>query len=110
MITGGNFYKNYASDGGGGVIVAARTGSVTINGGKYENNKAEDGGVVYVDKDARLFMRGGVVVGNEASSAGGAFSVKENGALEVSHFRGWSRSAAGARLLSFDVYTVSNLV
>ena len=62
---------------------ASEGSSVTLHGGRFENNYAIDGGVVSVHKKAELFVRDGVFFNNRARNGGGAFWGDDSGSIEV---------------------------
>lgn len=78
-ITGGNFHDNQATAGGG---VIESNGTVTINGGTFEENSAFEGGVFYMNTSGALTINAGEFYSNETSNqtdaAGGVIYISKN--------------------------------
>ena len=81
-ISGGNFFRNVASE-DGGVVFASDESSVTVYDGQFEGNEALEGGVIYVSKDTTLIVQGGIFTRNTGENGGGAFWTKSGGNIEV---------------------------
>lgn len=85
-ILGGNFRDNVVAAEGeakGGVLFGGTGAAISIAGGVFEGNEAEDGGVAYLFTGAKLTVEGGEFSGNVASNTGGGIAVVENAHLEV---------------------------
>ena len=80
-ISGGNFFRNVASD--GGVVFASEESSVVISDGNFKQNEALDGGVVFVARGATLLVQGGIFTGNTGENGGGVFGTRKGGYIEV---------------------------
>ena len=59
---------------------------MTLFNGHFEDNKALNGGVVYVGEDAALSVQGGVFTENVARNGGGVFWKEGGGDIEVKLF------------------------
>jgi hypothetical protein len=81
FISGGAISGNSATDGGGGVSVAA--GSFFISGGAITGNSTTDGGGGVSVAAGSFFISGGAITGNSATDGGGGVSVSA-GAFNMS--------------------------
>lgn len=95
-ITDSTFTGNESPEGnGGGLAVEMQhgEGEVFVTGSTFTNNLAdEDGGALYVDYDARLWIEDSVFSGNHAGSNGGAVFGSDDVIIESSSFSGNSTS------------------
>ena len=86
-INGGEFYNNKAVN--GGVVYLAWTGKVTINDGKFYNNTATNGGIfASVNRAVTLTINGGEFYGNTATSGGAVYMNTTNGDLSTLNMTG----------------------
>lgn len=78
-IKGGKFHDNQATAGGG---VIESNGTVTINGGMFEENSAFEGGVFYMNTSGALTINAGEFysnkTSNETDAAGGVIYIAKN--------------------------------
>ena len=74
-VDGGEFHDNITTSQSGGVIASVGwTNTITINGGKFYNNKAVNGGVVYLTYTGNVTINDGKFYNNTATSNGGALA------------------------------------
>lgn len=82
-VRGGTFARNAADD-AGGVFKLSDGCTATLVDGRFEGNEAGGGGgAVSVVSGAKLLVEGGEYSENEARVNGGAFYVDEEGDIEV---------------------------
>lgn len=73
IVDGGEYHDNATTSQNGGVIFANGQGNtVTINSGEFYNNKAVNGGAVYMGQLGTLTINGGSFHDNTATTNGGA--------------------------------------
>jgi predicted outer membrane repeat protein len=95
-INGGTFSGNNAED-GGAIYSDDGTGTVTINGANFNDNHAsEDGGAIYNDADATVTIHGGTFSDNDATEAGGAIYDSSTLAVDGATFTRNSSENGGA--------------
>lgn len=82
-ISGGMFTENTTPE-SGGVFFGSEESSITLDGGMFEKNMAEDGAVASVSDGSTLRVENGVFTGNVAEGQGGAFSVIGGGDIQAS--------------------------
>ena len=74
-VDGGKFHDNITTSQSGGVIASVGwTNTITINGGEFYNNKAVNGGVVYLVYTGNVTINDGKFYNNTATSNGGALA------------------------------------
>ena len=74
-VDGGEFHDNITTSQSGGVIASVGwTNTIIINGGKFYNNKAVNGGVVYLVYTGNVTINDGKFYNNTATSNGGALA------------------------------------
>ena len=74
-VDGGEFNDNITTSQSGGVIASVGwTNTITINGGEFYNNKAVNGGVVYLVYTGNVTINDGKFYNNTATSNGGALA------------------------------------
>ncbi|WP_165782821.1 SpaA isopeptide-forming pilin-related protein [Bifidobacterium margollesii] len=84
-INGGKFSNNKTDEGG---VIYNNAGTVTINGGTFKNNTAVNGGVLFQTGDAaKLSITGGTFTGNKSvdsgNSAGGGVLFQNGGKTTI---------------------------
>ena len=74
-VDGGKFHDNITTSQSGGVIDSVGwTNTITINSGEFYNNKAVNGGVVYLVYTGNVIINDGKFYNNTATSNGGALA------------------------------------
>ena len=73
IVDGGEYHDNTTTNQNGGVItIGGQNNTVTINSGEFYNNKAVNGGAVYMGQLSTLTINGGSFHDNTAITNGGA--------------------------------------
>jgi hypothetical protein len=74
-MNAGAVLQNNRATNGGGVYVTGSSGTFTMSGGDIKNNTATtSGGGVYIDSNGTFTINGGTISGNTASSGGGVYT------------------------------------
>lgn len=103
MFNSGTISNNVATENGGAVYLAGSSAGFEMNNGVVSSNSAENGGGVYVAAGAAAEIKGGRIISNSATTAGGA--VYQGGTFKVS---GYTYITPGSAPKSNDVYLASD--
>lgn len=102
MFNSGTISNNVATENGGAVYLAGSSAGFEMNNGVVSSNSAVNGGGVYVAAGAAAEIKGGRIISNSATTAGGA--VYQSGTFKVS---GYTYITPGSAPKSNDVYLAS---
>ena len=103
MFSSGTISNNKATQNGGAIYLAGSSAGFEMNNGVVSSNSAVNGGGVYVASGAAAEIKGGRLISNSATKAGGA--VYQGGTFKVS---GYTYITPGSAPKSNDVYLASD--